>query len=61
MAFLDITRQIPPSKQQELYDFASFLAEKYANVQSKERIAAFESEEEMINFINEVGMQVYAD
>jgi hypothetical protein len=61
MALLDMARQIPQSKQQELYDFARFLVEQYANNPKKERIAAFESEEEMIDFINDVGKQVYAD
>jgi len=44
-----------------LYDFARFLVEQYANTSKKERIAAFESEAEMIDFINDVGKQVYAD
>ena len=61
MALLDMARQIPQSKRQELYDFAHFLVEKYANIQSGERIAAFESEGEMIDFINDIGKQVYAD
>ncbi|MCL2762268.1 MAG: DUF2281 domain-containing protein [Treponema sp.] len=60
MALLEITRQIPQTKQQELYDFAYFLMEKYAHVDSKERIAAFESEDEMLDFINDIGRQVYA-
>jgi hypothetical protein len=63
MALLDMVRHIPENKRQELYDFAHFLAEKYkyTNVQSGERIAAFESEDEMIDFINDIGRQVYAD
>ena len=58
---MDIVRHIPQHKRQELYDFAHFLAEKYTNVQSEERIAAFETEDEMIDFINDIGSQVYAD
>ena len=61
MALLDMARQIPPSRRQELYDFARFLVEQYAHTSEKERIAAFESEDEMINFINDIGKQVYAD
>jgi hypothetical protein len=61
MALLDMVRHIPQNKRQELYDFARFLAEKYTNMQSEERIAAFESEDEMIDFINDIGRQVYAD
>jgi len=58
---LDMARQVPQSKRQELYDFAYFLVTKYANVQEEERISAFESENEMIDFINDVGKLVYAD
>ena len=61
MALLDIARQIPQSRQQELYNFARFLAEQYANTTNEERIAAFESENEMIDFINDIGRQAYAD
>jgi hypothetical protein len=61
MALLDIARQIPQSKRQELYDFANFLMEKYANVHTEDRIEAFESENEMIEFINDIGKHVYAD
>jgi len=32
-ALLDIARQVPQYKRQELYDFARFLVEKYANTQ----------------------------
>jgi hypothetical protein len=60
-ALLDVARQIPQSKRQELYDFAYFLFEKYAKVPNRERIAAFESEDEMIDFINDIGKQVYED
>jgi len=60
-ALLDAVRMIPRAKQQELYDFAYFLVEKYATTHAKERIAAFESEDEMIDFINGIGRQVYAD
>jgi hypothetical protein len=60
MALLDVVRHIPEHKRQELYDFAHFLAEKYTNVQSEERIAAFESEDEMIDFITDIGRQVAA-
>jgi hypothetical protein len=60
-ALLDMARQIPQSRRQELYNFARFLVEQYANTSKEERIAAFESEDEMIDFINDVGRQVYAD
>ena len=59
MALLDMARKVPQYKCQELYDFAYFLVEKYANVDNKKRIAAFESENEMIDFINDIGRQVY--
>ena len=58
---LAMARQVPQNKRQELYDFARFLVEKYATAHSAERIAAFESEDEMIDFINDIGRQVYAD
>jgi hypothetical protein len=61
MTLLDMARQVPQYKRQELYDFARFLVEKYANEYSTERIAAFESENEMIDFINNVGSKYYAD
>jgi len=61
MALLDMARQVPQYKRQELYDFARFLVEKYVDARGEERIAAFESEDEMIDFINDVGKQVYAD
>ena len=60
-ALLDAVRKIPQTKQQELYDFVYFLVEKYATSHAKEHIAAFESEDEMIDFINDIGKQVYAD
>jgi hypothetical protein len=60
-ALLDMVRQVPQYKRQELYDFAYFLVEKYADEHSENRIAAFESENEMIDFINDVGRQIYAD
>jgi hypothetical protein len=59
-ALLDMVRQVPQYKRQELYDFARFLVEKYTNTRGEERIAAFESEDEMIDFINDIGKQVYA-
>jgi hypothetical protein len=61
MTLLDMVRQVPQHKRQELYDFARFLVEKYAIAHSEDRIAAFESEDEMIDFINNVGRQLYAD
>ena len=61
IALLDIARQIPQSKRHELYNFARFLAEQYANIPKDEHITAFESENEMIDFINDVGKVVYAD
>ena len=61
ITLLNMVRQIPQYKRQELYDFAQFLVEKYTDAHRGERIAAFESEDEMIDFINETGRQVYAD
>jgi hypothetical protein len=58
---LEMVRQVPQYKRQELYDFAYFLVEKYAAAPGEDRIAAFESEAEMIDFINDVGKQVYAN
>jgi hypothetical protein len=58
---LDMARQVPQSKRQELYDFARFLVEKYADESGVERIEAFETEDEMIDFINDVGKHAYAD
>ena len=58
---LDMARQVPQSKRQELYDFAYFLVTKYSNIHDEERIAPFESENEMLDFINDVGRLVYAD
>jgi hypothetical protein len=61
MALLDMARKIPQSRRQELYNYARFLVEQYADVSDEERIAAFATENEMIDFINDVGRQVYAD
>jgi hypothetical protein len=58
---LKIIREIPASKRQELYDFARFLSNRYSGADGRERIAAFESENEMIDFINDIGKSVYAD
>ena len=58
---LEMARQVPQSKRQELYDFAYFLVTKYASEQDEERISGFESENEMLDFINDVGKSVYAD
>ena len=58
-ALLDMVRQIPPYKQEELYDFARFLVERHG--QSAERIAAFESEEEMLEFIDDTGRCAFED
>ena len=60
-ALLDLARQIPQTKRHELYNFARFLVEQYANTPGEERIAGFESEDEMIDFINDVGKQVYVN
>ena len=54
-----MVRQIPPYKQEELYDFARFLVERHG--QSAERIAAFESEEEMLEFIDDTGRCAFED
>ncbi|MCL2602546.1 MAG: DUF2281 domain-containing protein [Treponema sp.] len=58
---LEMARSLPQDKRQELYDFAHFLVKKYADEHDGKRIAAFESEDEMLDFINDVGRQVYAD
>jgi len=60
-ALLNMVKRVPPSKKQELYVFARFLVDNYAAAQSGNRIAAFESEDEMIDFINDVGKVVYVD
>ena len=60
-ALLEMARQVPQNKRQELYDFACFLVEKYADASGADRIGAFETEDEMIDFINDVGKHVYAD
>jgi hypothetical protein len=61
IALLNIIKKVPPSKTQELYDFARFLVDNYSTAQQENRIAAFESEDEMIDFINDVGRTIYAD
>jgi hypothetical protein len=58
---LKIIHEIPASKRQELYDFTRFLADNYSSADGRERIAAFESENEMIDFINDIGKSVYVD
>ena len=60
-ALLEMARQVPQHKRQELYDFARFLVKKYADEPGGDRIAAFESENEMLDFINDVGPRIYAD
>jgi hypothetical protein len=60
-ALLKIIHEVPSSKRQELYDFARFLANNYSGMDGRERIAAFESENEMIDFIDDIGKHVYAD
>jgi hypothetical protein len=61
---LDIVKRLPPDKAQELYDFALFLAQSVAagdDAVATDRIAAFESETEMVDYINDVGRYAYAD
>jgi hypothetical protein len=60
-ALLDIVKRVPTAKRQELYDFARFLIDDHSRSRSHDRIAAFESEDEMIDFINDVGKAIYAD
>ena len=58
---LEMARQVPQNKRQELYDFARFLVEKYTETHGIDRIEAFETEDEMIDFINDIGKHAYAD
>jgi hypothetical protein len=63
-ALLDIVKRLPPDKAQELYDFALFLAQSVAagdGAVATDKIAAFESETEMVDYINDVGRYAYAD
>jgi hypothetical protein len=59
-ALLNMIDKVPPSKRQELYDFARFLVDNYATAHDRERIESFESENEMVDFINDIGTTVYA-
>jgi hypothetical protein len=59
MALLDMIERVPVSKRQELYDFAHFLADRYSAPAKSNRIEAFETEDEMVGFINDVGKTVY--
>jgi len=60
---LEIIRKLPPKRVQEVYDFASFLAQKADEDFSgrSDRIEGFSSESEMIDFINDIGTTVYAN
>jgi hypothetical protein len=61
---LEIVRQLPPDKVQELYDFACFLAQSCPDSESLSHsgvIEGFVSEDEMIDYINDIGKLVYAD
>jgi hypothetical protein len=63
-ALLEIVRRLPPGKAQELYDFARFLAQSCPDPETPstaETIEGFASEDEMINYINDIGKLVYAD
>jgi hypothetical protein len=60
-ALLEMVRKVLLSRRQELYDFARFLVDTYGDVKSDEKIGAFESEDEMLDFINDIGGAVYAD
>ena len=60
---LEIIRKLPPQKVQEVYDFASFLAQ-ISNDDISDRpeaIEGFSSEDEMLSFINDIGKTVYAN
>jgi hypothetical protein len=59
VALLEMVRRVPAAKRQELYDFARFLVETYA--EDRGGIEPFGSEDEMIAFIADVGQSVYAD
>jgi len=61
---MEVVKRLPPNKVQEVYDFARFLAEPQAAPKPSTdngRIAGFESEGEMIDYINDIGKLVYAD
>jgi hypothetical protein len=58
-ALLNMIKKVPRAKQQELYDFARFLADNYSAPQHG--IAPFESEDEVLDFINDVGKAIYVD
>ena len=61
---MEIIKRLPEAKAQEVYDFALFLDDinKRSNqVSSAERLEGFSSEDEMIDYINDVGRLVYED
>ena len=63
-ALLEIIKRLPSEKAQEVYDFALFLDDvnRRSNQLSKEgRLEGFSSENEMVDFIDEVGQFIYAD
>jgi hypothetical protein len=62
-ALLELVKRLPPTKAQELYDFARFLAQSCPATEasnSTEKLEGFNSEDEMIDYINDVGRLVYA-
>jgi hypothetical protein len=64
---LEIINQVPPHKMQTLCDFARYLAFSSPNNnhdvpqnEIKPKLTGFESETEMLDYINDVGKAVYA-
>ncbi|MCL1798243.1 MAG: DUF2281 domain-containing protein [Eggerthellaceae bacterium] len=61
---LEVVRQLPPNKAQEVYDFALFLssaAGRSIQRAPNKRIEGFSSEAEMLDYANDIGKIVYAD
>jgi hypothetical protein len=57
---LEIIRRLPPEKAQEIYDFASFLDQTYPAAATPNKLEGFGSEDEMLDYINDIGRKVYA-
>jgi len=61
---LEVVKRLPPNKAQEVYDFALFLDvsnRKSSQVSPNTRLESFVSEDEMIDYIKDVGRLIYAD
>jgi hypothetical protein len=62
-ALLELVKRLPPTKAQELYDFARFLAQSCPAAEvsySTDKLEGFNSEDEMVDYINDVGRLIYA-